>query len=165
MSVRRLNPRLAKTHYSFTVEEVANLFRVHRNTVRQWLRHGLPAVDSRRPTLILGRELAAFLHTRRESRKRTCKTGEIYCVRCREPRRPAGEMADYEPLTATSGNLIGLCPSCGSLIYRRVNRERLDQVRGELAVTLRQASLHIGKRPGLSVNSYLKDDDKGEPNA
>lgn len=26
-----------------------------------------------------------------------CAPGEIYCVRCREPKSPAGAMADYEP--------------------------------------------------------------------
>lgn len=34
MGKRHPNPRLAKIHRSYTVEEVAGVFGVHRNTVR-----------------------------------------------------------------------------------------------------------------------------------
>ena len=36
--MKRLNPRRVKVHRSYTVEEVAKLFRVHKNTVRDWLK-------------------------------------------------------------------------------------------------------------------------------
>jgi len=41
---------------NYTVEEIAKLFGVHRNTVRQWVKQGLPTSDRKRPMLILGRE-------------------------------------------------------------------------------------------------------------
>jgi hypothetical protein len=41
MAHTRLNPRRAKLHRSYTVEETARLFGVHRNTVRAWLKQGL----------------------------------------------------------------------------------------------------------------------------
>ena len=109
MAQRSPNPRRAKIHRSYTVEGVAQLYVVHRNTVRQWIKQGLPVCDDRRPVLIVGGELAAFLTRKRTRNKRPCKTGEIYCVRCRAPQSPALGMADYEPPTATGGNLIGLC--------------------------------------------------------
>ena len=40
--------------------------KVHKNTVRGWLKSGLETVDARRPTLVLGRKLSAFLHARRQ---------------------------------------------------------------------------------------------------
>jgi hypothetical protein len=58
--VRRLNPRRVKVHRNYTVEEVAKLYGVHKNTVRDWLKAGLPKIDGRRPILILGRQLAGF---------------------------------------------------------------------------------------------------------
>ena len=54
MSKRHPNPRLAKIHRNYTVEEVASLFGVHRNTVREWVKRGLPTSDDQRPMLILG---------------------------------------------------------------------------------------------------------------
>ena len=87
--MKRLNPRRVKVHRSYTVEEVARLFGVHKTTVRGWLKAGLPRIDGRRPILILGRELAGFLHARRDRRRQRCRSGELYCFRCRAPRRCA----------------------------------------------------------------------------
>lgn len=134
MRKRHPNPRLAKIHRNYLVEEIAQLFEVHRNTVRQWVKKGLKTNDDRRPMLILGRDLAEFLNARRAKNRRTCKPGEIYCVRCREPKAPAGDMADYEPVTQTSGNLVGICSTCDTMIYRRVSLVKLAQVCGHLEV-------------------------------
>lgn len=65
MGTRRPNPGLVKIHRSYTVEEVAKLYGVHKNTVRAWIKQGLPICDDRRPTIVLGREIAVFLQARR----------------------------------------------------------------------------------------------------
>lgn len=131
---RQLNPRLAKIHRSYTVDEVARRWGVHRNTVRAWLKAGLRTVDQCRPTLIRGKDIAEFLAARRRKNRRPCANGEVFCVRCRHPRRPAGDMAEYRPLTATQGNLVGLCPVCECLMFRRINLAKLDEIRGGLEV-------------------------------
>ncbi len=145
MAKRHPNHRLVKIHRNYTVEEVARLFRVHRETVRRWVKRGLPTIDRKRPMLIHGRDLAAFLQARRSKNKQTCQPGEMYCVRCRVPRTPAGEFAEYRASTGVLGSLIGICPSCDCLMYRRVNLAKLDQVRGRLDVTLPQALSRIGE--------------------
>jgi len=155
MSKRHPNPRLAKIHRNYTVEEVASVFAVHRNTVREWVKRGLPTSDDRRPMLILGADLVAFLRARRVKNKRTCEPGEMYCVRCRAPRAPAGDMADYLPVTATLGNLIAICSACEAMMYRRVSLAKLKQVRGKLDITLPQALPHIDESAEPSVNSDL----------
>lgn len=156
MPQRLPNPRRAKIHRSYTVEEVSRLYGVHRNTVRQWIKQGLPVCDDHRPALILGSDLAAFLARKRVQNKRPCKPGEVYCVRCRAPQAPALGMADYEPLTATTGNLIGLCPKCGGTMYRRVNRARLVAVTGDLEVRLTGGRERIDESGNPFVNSDFK---------
>jgi len=158
MKRRRVNPRLAKIHRNYTVEEAAALYGIHRNTVRQWIKRGLPTIDSKRPMLILGRELAAFLQARRLKNKRPCQPGEIYCVRCREPRNPAGDMAEFQRLSANLGNLIGICPRCEAMMYRRVNVAKLEQVRGKLEITPPQAPAHIDESAQLSGNSDFREE-------
>lgn len=156
MGTRHPNPRLAKIHRNYTVEEIANLYRVHRNTVREWVKRGLQTSDDKRPMLILGRDLSAFLQARREKNKRPCQPGEIYCVRCRAPKAPAGDMADYQTVTETLGNLVAICPDCGSIMNRRVNLAKLAQIRGQLDITMPQALRHIVESVQPSVNSALR---------
>jgi hypothetical protein len=133
------NYRRVKVHRSYTVEEVAHLFDLHRNTVRQWIKTGLPPIDGRRPRLILGRELIEFLKRRRLSKKRPCLPGQMYCVRCRAPKFPGAGMAEYQPLTGKTGNLAGICPDCNSMMYRCVSVARLDEIRGGMDITFPQA--------------------------
>jgi helix-turn-helix protein len=146
------NYRLVKIHRNYTVEEIASLLNVHKNTVRGWIKAGLPAIDRQRPTLILGSALSRFLQDRRQRSRKRCAPGEIYCVKCRVPVQPAGEIADYLPTTTTSGSLRGICPTCETLIYRHVSRANLDESRGNLEITIPQARSHIGDSRSLSVN-------------
>jgi hypothetical protein len=153
MRKRRPNYRLVKIHRSYTVEDIARLFGIHKNTVRAWVRVGLPTCDGKRPILILGRDLAAYLKARRTKNKRPCKPGEIYCVRCRAPKRPAGDMAEYQPNTATLGNLVGICPDCDSMIYRRASRAKLPEIQGNLDITFAEAQRRVSEIDCPIVNS------------
>jgi hypothetical protein len=127
MGKRHPNPRLVKIHRSYTVEEVAGLFGVHKNTVRNWIRNGLASIDAARPMLIFGQDLAGFLQTKRTKNKQSCKPGEIYCVRCRSPKQPAEGMAEYTPVTDKFGNLQAICPACGSIMNRRVSLAKIGE--------------------------------------
>lgn len=139
------NPNLVKIHRNYTVEEVAHLFSVHKNTVRSWVKHGLATSDDKRPMLILGSSLKQYLQLKRESNKRKCLPFEIYCVRCRLPQLPAENMADYEPINGSMGRLIGLCPSCNGIINKYFNVAHLEQIKGKLDITLPKALKHINE--------------------
>jgi hypothetical protein len=152
MGSRRPNPRLVKIHRNYSVEDISRLFGVHKNTVRNWLQHGLAVVDDRRPTLILGRELSRFLVERQRKAKQSCGPGRIFCIACRAPKVPAGRMADCTATGPLAGSLCGICPDCGRLIYRRVNLAKIDAVRGELEITFTQPSARIGESAVPSVN-------------
>ena len=150
---KRLNPNLAKIHRNYTVEEVALLLGVHKNTVREWMKSGLPACTEQRPALILGYQLREFLQSRRQVRKRKCRLYEIYCLRCREPKRPAGDMVDFEPRNESGGRLMGLCPDCDGLINRYVTTTGLSQISEHLEVGFPKAQKHINKSSNALVNS------------
>ena len=153
MAQRRHSHRLAKIHRSYTVDEVARLYRVHRNTVRGWIRAGLPMIDCRRPVMVLGLDLVAFHTKRRAKNKRPCTPGQIYCVRCRTPRTPAGSRAEYRPLTPRTGNLVGICPRCGTQIYKRASLANLDSIGGELTVTMLAPTPTVEPGGGAAVIS------------
>jgi hypothetical protein len=165
MGRRHPNPRRVKIHRNYSVQEVARLFGIHKNTVRGWLKRGLPAIDDRRPTLILGQELSRFLRERRQKEKQRCGPGRIFCVACREPKVPAGKMAECIPTPPSSGNLRGICPSCDRLIYRRVNLTKIDAVRGDLDITFTQPSPRIRESAILSVNCDSSHEAQAHENA
>lgn len=152
MSRTRLNPNLAKIHRSYTVEEIARLYGLHRNTVRSWLNGGgLVAIDGGRPVLVQGKVLRAFLDARRTAAKRPCPVGTLYCFKCREPRPPALGMADFIVGKAGTGNLRALCEVCGSIMHRRTRLEAVAVVLPGIAVRVVEAAPRIaeGTAPSL----------------
>ena len=150
---KRVNPNLAKIHRSYSVEEAAALFGVHKNTVRNWIKNGLPLCDDRRPALILGAELRGFLQKKRQSRKRRCNLFELYCLRCRSPKRPAGNMVDFSPLSESTGRLIGLCPDCDGVMNRYASMASLAEIRVLLDVSIPKARKHLNDSRVLLVHS------------
>ena len=156
MGKRHPNHRRVKTLRSYTVEEVAGLFAIHKNTVRTWLKNGLASIDNNRPTLILGSDLSEFLKNRRSKNKQACKPGELYCVRCRRPRSAAEGIADYSPTNAKIGNLVAICPDCGTVMNRRVSLAKIMDVIGDLDVKFPEDLQHIVDRAKPSVNSDLR---------
>ncbi len=71
------------------------------------MKAGLPTCDNKRLLLILVYDLSAYLKVRREKNKQPCLSGEIYRVRCRTPKQPAGEITEYQPITAAELSLKG----------------------------------------------------------
>lgn len=110
MGTHHPNARLAKIHRSYSVEKVSRLFAIHENTVRNWLREGLTAIDDHRPTVVRGAELRRFLTDRRARMRQTCGPGRIYCLPCRAPKMPVGMMAECIATADTAGALQGVCP-------------------------------------------------------
>lgn len=154
MPKRSPNPRLVKIHRNYTVGEIAALFNIHKNTVLAWRKAGLAPIDDRRkPVLFLGTTLSGFLNTRRGHRKRPLRPGQFYCLACREAKEAALGMVEYVPLTPSSGNARGLCPTCGKLVHRRIARDEFIAIFGSLDVPVTDATPRIKDAIDISVNS------------
>ncbi|MEL1249088.1 helix-turn-helix domain-containing protein [Aurantiacibacter gilvus] len=155
----RVNPRLAKLHRSYDVAELAQLLGVHKHTVRGWLRAGLPVVDGTRPVLIHGDEFQTWWAKRTKAKKCPLKPGQLYCVKCREGKRPALETVEYVPLNVTTGNLKAMCETCDSMMHRRVRRTAITAVMPKIDVQITQARPSIGVRtmPSLNTDKLAED--------
>lgn len=157
---RHPNYRLVKKHRNYKVKEISRLLDVHKNTVHQWIKGGLSTVDDKRPAVILGCQLIAFLKARRLRNKRHCQPGEMYCLPCRGPKSPAGGMVDYLLINEKIGNLAAICPDCGSIMHRTVSIAKLGQTRGKMDITFPLALRHLSEISQPAVSSDLRGDDQ-----
>jgi hypothetical protein len=64
-------------------------------------------------------------------------------------------MAEYQPKTESLGNLVGICPQCEAMMYRRVSLAKLPQVRGNLEITIAQAERRVSESRTPTVNSDI----------
>jgi hypothetical protein len=136
MANRRIDPRRIKIHFAYSVEEAAGALGTNKNTIRAWIKHGLAVADDRRPIVMSGAEIRAFLDARRSAGKRHLGPGEFFCFKCRSPRSPAGGMADFIESQAGLGTLCGLCPDCETIMYRRTSLAKLSIARANLDVQI-----------------------------
>jgi hypothetical protein len=152
MGARRIDSRFVKLHRSYSIVEAARLLGVHKNTIVNWLNRGLKPIDRFRPILIQGSELHRFLQERRKKRKSPCSSDEIWCFKCRQPRRPAAGLVDYQAITLNSGNISGLCPVCSCLMFRRISETQLYSIAKNFDVAFPQAQSRLRDSPSPSLN-------------
>jgi hypothetical protein len=141
---RNHNPNTCKIHRSYTVEEAALLYEVHKRTVRNWIIKGLPICDDKRPLLILGADLRLFLKQQRQTNKRKCKPSELYCFKCREPRIPDQNTLQFIEETNTKGRVIAACSVCNSWMNKYFKLDNLASIQRDLTVISPLQQKHIG---------------------
>ena len=159
MPAKRINPRLAKIHRSYSVTELADILEVHKHSVRSWVKAGLPTVDSTQPALIHGSDFHEWWSKRRKAKKRPLQPGQLYCFKCREPKAPALGMIEYTATNAVTGNLKAMCETCGTFMHRRTRLADLGMKMPNLEVQRTEAPPSIIERTPPSLNfDYFRGD-------
>ena len=139
-------PRV-KAHRVYDVWEVADTLGCHKQTVIHWIKHqGLSADTTRKPWLIDGKDLKAFLGARQSKVTTKLALHHCYCLGCKAPREPDGKMADYTQQTPDTGRLTGLCSVCGALMNKVVKRADLKAIRARIEVAVQKASPRLVSR-------------------
>ncbi len=141
---RRVSTQKIKSNRSYTVEEAAEVLNITEQTVRVWIKSGLPVLRAKRPMLVLGFELRAFLQDRTINAKQPTVLGEIYCVRCNKPQKPFGMMADYIPVDATNGRLVTLCGVCEGTCSQFASKTKLAELSLVLEIVIGSPGKPIG---------------------
>jgi transposase-like protein len=115
---RTYNTRLIRRDYGYFISEIADLFDVHRNALRRWIKIGLRTVDDHRPVLVYGSDLIEFLDVRQTNRKQKCAADEFYCCRCRRPQHARFNHVEIQIRNETRLNLSAICDPCGTRMNR-----------------------------------------------
>ena len=121
------------------MEEVARTLGIHRHTVRRWLKSGLEPIDGRRPLLIHGEVLIAFLDARKP-KKQKLEPHEGFCLRCQKPRGPA--FAAVEVTINDAGRLFytALCEVCSTVMHKALGKDLLPALEAKCTVTIKHAT-------------------------
>ena len=148
-----------KAHRVYEVWEVAQALGCHKQTVIRWIKERrLVAETSRKPWLIEGKDLKAFLGVRQTKTAAKLALHHCYCLGCKAPREPDGKMADYMQQTPETGRMTGLCPECGSLMHKVVRRTDLEAIRAKIEVTVQKASPRLVSRADLRSNVTFQNE-------
>lgn len=138
----RYNLKLIRRDLSYSIQEIAELFRLHPNAVRRWIKDGLSTIDDLKPKLVHGPDLIDHLGRRQRGRKCHCASGEIYCCRCRAPRRPANGKVTVEQVNTRQIMVRANCELCGTRMNRCGLLERLPGLEREFQITERSLRLN-----------------------
>ncbi len=101
-----------KSHRTYKIEELAECVGVTPQTVRKWIKEGLPAITDRRPFLIIGYLAKAFLKDRKLARKVKRAESDFYCVSCKQPRNAALGFTEIHVMANGRRALKGFCEAC-----------------------------------------------------
>jgi hypothetical protein len=157
---RTYNPRRARVGQSYTVQDIAELYGIHKNAILRWVKDGLPIIDKQKPYLIHGGDLREYLQKKRAARKQKCRPDEFYCCKCRVPRRAWENVADIHIRNASKLSLSSLCAVCSTPVFRAGAVKKLPEYQKIFSIqTIQQASITVCNNP--IVNSEMRKEAKG----
>jgi hypothetical protein len=131
----KANHRLIRKSVSYTLAEISELLGCHVNTVRTWVRSGLPLIDNSRPQLVHGQDLFEFLNERKTSRRQSCAPDQMFCFKCRHPRHLAPGTATIVNARRTTITVTGLCVHCGTRMNRAASTACEQNVRETFGIS------------------------------
>jgi hypothetical protein len=158
MANRRPSARRLKRLRQYNVREAAQAVGVTAATVRLWSKTGLEAVEGVYPQIYRGVDLIDFLTRRAANRKQPCGPGRLFCLSCKEPKTPAFNELEFEPSGAALGRLMGLCPDCSSVMFRRTSQAKLHAAVGELKVAIKCADSRLHETSNPTCNPHFEGD-------
>jgi hypothetical protein len=151
---RRKGWRAVKSAYSFTIDEVARNQGVVKGTVTRWIKAGLPCLKDQRPFLIQGQDLVVFLKALKTP-KQKCQPSELYCFKCKAPRKPALKEAEFRPNNPASGRLTALCSECATIMNKNVSNATLEGLKPFLCISFPQATEPLSDATKPRANDNL----------
>lgn len=84
MSRRLYTIKNLSSWQTYDIEEVCRIFKLHKQTVRSWIKQGLKTIDKGRPTLIHGSNLIEYLQEQNSRGKCSLEFDQFFCMKCKD---------------------------------------------------------------------------------
>jgi hypothetical protein len=145
---RTFSIRGIKHDYSYTLEQITDLFEIDIATVRRWIRvDGLIRIPGASPYLVHSSDLIAFHDQRKKSRKRPCQLHEAYCLKCRLPKIPQFGSGTVTALPNGTTRFKAACSCCKGKIFKAIGRLKWSINHPLAAYLIEAPGQHKGTRP------------------
>jgi len=122
---KHFNTRIVRAKQNYSTEEIADLFKIHINTVHAWYKAGLPRIDDLRPHCVFGQDLIEFVKAKNESKKHPCAPNELFCCKCQKPSTPKDNLVCIK-VTPARTTVVGYCATCGTKINKAISPQKID---------------------------------------
>lgn len=147
---RTYNTRLIRADYSYTTQEIADLFGVDVATVRRWIRiEGLERIPGVRPHLVHSSALRNFLERKKAVRRQPCAPNEAFCFTCRAPRVPEPDTGSAQTRMNGSVQFKARCSTCGGAVSRVISGTKWGQTHPLAAYIAAATIQHKGEQRSL----------------
>jgi hypothetical protein len=143
-----------KSHRSYSVDDVCKLFadkKLHPQTVRAWIKEGLKVIG-KKPFIIHGQDLKAFLEERNKASKKKLTLAEFKCLSCHEIEKPIISVIRKE-----NGSLFasGICPHCQGKVAKICQANDFDKLQYLFTITNEQEQTRLYSNDNTSLNTHL----------
>ncbi|MBL0320176.1 MAG: hypothetical protein IPP74_12945 [Alphaproteobacteria bacterium] len=129
---KRIYPlNVIKYWYSYDLDEICQLYsdhRLHKQTVRRWIKEGLPTIDKHTPGLVYGSQLKKFLGKQNQMNKCSTAYEQFYCFKCRDARNPYKKQVQLE-FRNLSLQLKAVCRDCKSPMNKGYKLDDLQKLK------------------------------------
>jgi DNA-binding XRE family transcriptional regulator len=153
---KTFNPNIIRADLSYSASDLAELLKVHKQTVLAWHKEGLPVIDSSKPYLFYGKELRAFIKTRQSNRKFKCSENEFYCFKCHQVRMSKDNTVNIRIKDEKHLNVLGICAVCGCRLNKAGSLKTIDEIRQVFTVQQIQEKALLGTENTGSI-AHLKE--------
>jgi len=113
-----------KSSLTYEVGEAAAALGKSKATIRNWIKDGLPIMASKKPLLISGQDLRDHIRAKSKGAKTSLGSDQLFCLSCREGRKPLGMIVAVLPNTDKTDRLKGLCETCGGVASRIISKAK-----------------------------------------
>ena len=134
---------------SYTIEDICNMYSMHPQTVRKWIKIGLRTIDSKKPSLIHGSDLKKFLEKHNEKLKKHLDFEEFFCVTCKEAHIPLFRKV-YLEQNHQFIKAKGVCPITKKIMNRSYKLADYPQLKKNFSLE-EMARLYDSSNPTLNT--------------